>query len=149
MMGNTMQKMVVNKDKGYNEAQGQRMPMADEQLAAALADTAVFTELSLDPSTLSISGIVDVDGVKAYELKVTDSKSFFYAVDSHLKIKVSETQEMQGNTITQETLIGDYKAVDGLLFPHKVTQSFGPKELISSPQVLNSMWTFLKKIFNN
>ena len=32
MMGNTMQKMVVNKDKGYNEAQGQRMPMADEHL---------------------------------------------------------------------------------------------------------------------
>lgn len=129
MMGNTMQKMVVNKDKGYNEAQGQRMPMADEQLAAALADTAVFTELSLDPSSLSLSGIVDVDGVKAYELKVTDSKSFFYAVDSRLKIKVSETQEMQGNTITQETLIGDYKAVDGLLFPHKVTQSFGPQKI--------------------
>ena len=129
MMGNTMQKMVVNKDKGYNEAQGQRMPMADEQLAAALADTAVFTELSLDPSSLSLSGIVDVDGVKAYELKITDSKSFFYAVDSHLKIKVSETQEMQGNTITQETLIGDYKAVDGLLFPHKVTQSFGPQKI--------------------
>lgn len=129
MMGNTMQKMVVNKDKGYNEAQGQRMPMADEQLAAALADTAVFTELSLDPSSLSLSGIVDVDGVKAYELKITDSKSFFYAVDSRLKIKVSETQEMQGNTITQETLIGDYKAVDGLLFPHKVTQSFGPQKI--------------------
>ena len=85
----------------------------------------MFTELSLDPSSLSLSGIVDVDGVKAYELKITDSKSFFYAVDSRLKIKVSETQEMQGNTITQETLIGDYKAVDGLLFPHKVTQSFG------------------------
>ena len=129
MMGNTMQKMVVNKDKGYNEAQGQRMPMADEQLAAALADTAVFTELSLDPSSLSLSGIVDVDGVKAYELKITDSKSFFYAVDSRLKIKVSETQEMQGNTITQETLIGDYRAVDGLLFPHKVTQSFGPQKI--------------------
>ena len=44
-----MQKMVVNKDKGHNEAQGQRMPMADEQLAAALADIAMFTELSLDP----------------------------------------------------------------------------------------------------
>ena len=41
MMGNTMQKMVVNKDKGYNEAQGQRMPLADEQLAAALVDTAL------------------------------------------------------------------------------------------------------------
>ena len=129
MMGNTMQKMVVNKDKGYNEAQGQRMPMGEEQLTAALADTAVFAELALDPATISLAGVTDVGGVKAYELKVSDSKSYFYAVDSHLKIKISETQEMQGNTITQETLIGDYKAVDGLLFPHKVTQSFGPQKI--------------------
>ena len=129
MMGNTMQKMVVNKDKGYNEAQGQRMPMGEEQLAAAIADTAVFAELALDPATISLAGVVDVNGVKAYELKVSDTKSYFYAVDSHLKIKISETQEMQGNTITQETLIADYKAVDGLLFPHKVTQSFGPQKI--------------------
>ena len=129
MMGNTMQKMVVNKDKGYNEAQGQRMPMGEEQLAAAIADTAVFAELALDPATISLAGVADVNGVKAYELKVSDTKSYFYAVDSHLKIKISETQEMQGNTITQETLIADYKAVDGLLFPHKVTQSFGPQKI--------------------
>lgn len=129
MMGNTMQKVVVNKDKGYNEAQGQRMPMNEEQLTSALNDTAVFTELTLDPAALSITGIADVNGVKAYELKVSESKSFFYAVDSHLKIKVSETQEIQGNTITQETLIGDYKEVDGLLFPHKITQSFGPQKI--------------------
>ena len=129
MMGNTMQKVIVNKDKGYNEAQGQRMPMNEEQLTSALNDTAVFTELALDPAALSITGIADVNGVKAYELRVSESKSFFYAVDSHLKIKVSETQEIQGNTITQETLIGDYKEVDGLLFPHKITQSFGPQKI--------------------
>ena len=128
MMGNTMQKVVVNKDKGYTEAQGQHIPMGEEQLSAALAETAIFAELALDPANVSLAGVVDVDGTKAYELKISASKSFFYAVDSHLKIKVSETQEMQGNTITQETLIGDYKEIDGLLFPHKITQSFGPQK---------------------
>jgi|TARA_B110000503_G_scaffold23109_1_gene35969 hypothetical protein len=29
--------------------------------------------------------------------------------------------------VTQETLLGDYKAVDGILFPHKTTQSLGPQ----------------------
>ena len=129
MMGNTMQKIVVNKDKGYTEAQGQHIPMGEEQLSAALAETAIFAELALDPANVSLAGVVDVDGTKAYELKISASKSFFYAVDSHLKIKVSETQEMQGNTITQETLIGDYKEIDGLLFPHKITQSFGPQKI--------------------
>ena len=129
MMGNTMQKVVVNKDKGYTEAQGQHIPMGEEQLSAALAETAIFAELALDPANVNLAGVVDVDGTKAYELKISASKSFFYAVDSHLKIKVSETQEMQGNTITQETLIGDYKEIDGLLFPHKITQSFGPQKI--------------------
>lgn len=129
MMGNVMQKQVINKTEGYMEAQGQRMPMDADALAKALPDTAVFAELILDPAQLSLAGIVDVNGTKAYELKVSDSKSYFYSVKSGLKIKISETQEMQGNTITQETMIGDYKAVDGILFPHTVTQSFGPQKI--------------------
>ena len=129
MMGNVMQKQVINKTEGYMEAQGQRMPMDADALAKALPDTAVFAELILDPAQLSLAGIVDVNGTKAYELKVSDSKSYFYSVESGLKIKISETQEMQGNTITQETMIGDYKAVDEILFPHTVTQSFGPQKI--------------------
>lgn len=129
MMGNVMQKQVINKTEGYMEAQGQRMPMGADALAKALPDTAVFAELILDPAQLSLAGTVDVNGTKAYELKVSDSKSYFYSVKSGLKIKISETQEMQGNTITQETMIGDYKAVDGILFPHTVTQSFGPQKI--------------------
>ena len=129
MMGNVMQKQVVNKTEGYNEAQGQRMPMDATALAKALPDTAVFAELVLDPAQVSLAGIVDVDGTKAYEIKVNDSKSFFYSVESGLKIKISETQEMQGNTIKQETMIGNYKTVDGILFPHTVTQSFGPQKI--------------------
>ena len=129
MMGNVMQKQVINKTEGYMEAQGQRMPMDADALTKALPDTAVFAELILDPSQISLAGIVDVNGTKAYELKVSDSKSYFYSVESGLKIKISETQEMQGNTITQETMIGDYKAVDGILFPHTVTQSFGPQKI--------------------
>ena len=129
MMGNVMQKQVINKTKGFNEAQGQRMPMDADALAKALPETAVFVELALDPAQISLSGIVDVNGTKAYEIKVSDSKSYYYSVESGLKIKVSETQEMQGNTITQETLISDYKAVDGILFPHTLTQSFGPQKI--------------------
>lgn len=143
MMGNVMQKQVVNKTEGYNEAQGQRMPMDAAALAKALPDTAVFTELVLDPTQISLAGIVDVNGTKAYELKVSESKSYFYSVDSGLKIKISETQEMQGNTITQETMIGDYKAVDGILFPHTITQSFGPQKIdfVTSTIELNISFT--------
>lgn len=129
MMGNPMQKQIINKDKGYNEAQGQRMEMDENALNEALVETAIFPELNLATEDLKMGGIVDVNGTKAYELKVTDNKSFFYAVDTFLKIKIAETQEIQGNTMTQETLLGDYKAIDGVLFPHKNTQSFGPQKI--------------------
>jgi len=74
---------------------------------------------------------------------VSESKSYFYSVNSGLKIKISETQEMGGNTITQETVIGDYKAVDGILFPHTVTQSFGPQKIdfVTSTIELNISFT--------
>ena len=129
MMGNVMQKQVINKTEGYNEAQGQRMPMDADALVKALPDTAVFVELALDTDQISLAGIVDVNGTKAYEVNVSENKSYFYSVESGLKIKVSETQEMQGNTITQETMISDYKAIDGILFPHTITQSFGPQKI--------------------
>ena len=129
MMGNTMQKQVVNKDKGYNEAQGQRMEMQGAELEEALKSTAIFEELTLDPATLTVKGIEEVNGEKAYVVMVNEKTTYFYAVESHLKIKESQTQEMQGQTITQESFLGDYKAVDGIMFPHKLTQSFGPQKI--------------------
>lgn len=129
MMGNTMQKQVVNKDKGYNEAQGQRIEIEGDELKDALKSTAIFEELTLDPSTLEIKGIEDVNGEKAYVVKISEKTTYYYSVESHLKIKESQTQEMQGNLITQETFLSDYKAVDGVLFPHKLTQSFGPQKI--------------------
>ena len=103
--------------------------MDADALSKALPDTAIFPELNFAIADLKMVGVVDIDGTKAYELKVSESKSFFYAVDSFLKIKISETQEVQGNSITQETMLGDYKAVEGVLFPHKNTQSFGPQKI--------------------
>jgi predicted Zn-dependent peptidase len=128
MMGNVMQKQVVNKDKGYMEAQGQKIDLSGDELATAIAESQIFAELGLDSANIKAS-VADVNGEAAYELAVSPTKSFFYSQETFLKIKISETQEMQGNTITQETLIGDYKTVEGVLFPHKVTQSFGPQSI--------------------
>lgn len=128
MMGNVMQKQVVNKDKGYSEAQGQRTELSGDELENALEESAIFAEINLDTSNIKVS-ISEVNGVAAYELAVSPNKSFFYDQETHLKIKISETQEVEGNIIKQETLIGEYKEVDGILFPHKTTQSFGPQSI--------------------
>ena len=138
MMGNVMQKQVVNQDKGYMEAQGKRIELSGEELENAIMDSQIFAELSLDPSAVK-ARVADVNGIAAFELEVSESKSFFYDQKTFLKIKASTTQKVQGNTITQEELIGDYKAIEGVLFPHKKTQSFGPQSIdfITKSIVLN------------
>tara|TARA_B100000767_G_scaffold269629_1_gene291753 strand:- start:5524 stop:7590 length:2067 start_codon:yes stop_codon:yes gene_type:complete len=128
MMGNVVQKRVVNKDKGYSEAKGQTLKLNGDELETALEESEIFAEISLNPSNIKVS-VSDVNGVAAYELEVSPNKSFFYDQETFLKIKISETQEVQGNTLTQKTFMGEYKEVDGILFPHKTTQSFGPQSI--------------------
>ena len=57
----------------------------------------------------------DVEGDKAYDIKVTDNKSVFYSVDTGLKLKEVETQEVEGNLIVGETYYREYEEVEGIL----------------------------------
>ena len=147
MMGNVIQKQVVNKDKGYTEAQGQHVDLSGAKLEEALKDSQIFAEIGLDPSSVKAS-IANVNGIAAYELAVSATKSFFYDQKIFLKIKISETQEVQGNTVTQETLLGDYKARDGVLFPHKTTKSLGTQTVDFITQSIELNSTIDAVVFN-
>lgn len=129
MMGNVMQKMVINASKGYNEMQGQKMEMKGEELENALKNVAIFPELEIDPDQISLQGIVSVDGIDAYEIKWSDNKTVFYAVEDFLKLQTVETMEIQGQIQSSTTSFSDYKAVEGIRFPHLVKQDMGPQKI--------------------
>jgi hypothetical protein len=129
MMGNVMQKTVINATKGYNEMQGQKMEMKGEELENALKNLAIFPELEIDPDQISLQGIVSVDGIDAYEIKWSDNKTVFYAVEDFLKLQTVETMEMQGQIQSSTTSFSDYKAVEGIRFPHLVKQDMGPQKI--------------------
>ena len=69
MMGNVMQKTVVNSKSGYNEMQGQKMKMNEKEFQIALKNASIFPELSSDFETIKLMGIFDVNRVAAYEIK--------------------------------------------------------------------------------
>lgn len=127
MMGNVMQKQVVNKDKGYMEMQGQRIDLEGEQLTQMQSEAQIIPELTLDSEALALVGLVDVDGVDAYEVKISDNTTNFYDATSFLKIKIVQTVEMMGNSQTNTVVVGDYKEVDGIKFPHKLSMTMGPQ----------------------
>ena len=121
-MGMTIAKTVFNKYQGYNEVNGQRIPLTEVELEQAIINSALFSELNFDFSLVQLVGTSDVDGEKAYEIKVTDNKSVFYSIDTGLKLKEVESQEVEGNLIVGETYFKEYEEVEGILLPKEINQ---------------------------
>jgi len=121
-MGITIAKTVFNKYQGYNEVNGQRIPLTEVELEQAIINSALFSELNFDFSLVQLVGTSDVEGEKAYEIKVTDNKSVFYSVDTGLKLKEVESQEVEGNLIVGETYFKEYEEVEGILLPKEINQ---------------------------
>ena len=121
-MGMTLVKSVFNKYQGYNEVNGQRVPLTDEELEQAIINSALFSELNFDFETIELIGTSFVNDEKAYEIKITDNKSVFYSAETGLKLKEFESQEIDGNLITGEVFYKEYKEVDGILIPSEINQ---------------------------
>ena len=120
--GMVVQKSVFNKYQGYNEVNGQRIPLTDSELENAIIDSALFSELNYDFSTIELIGTSVVNDEKVYEIKITDNKTEYYSIESGLKVKEIETTEVEGNQIVVETTVNEYEEVDGVLIPSEINQ---------------------------
>ena len=120
--GMMVQKSVFNKYQGYNEVNGQRIPLTDSELENAIIDSALFSELNYDFSTIELVGTSVVNDEKVYEIKITNNKTEYYSIDSGLKVKEIETAEVEGNQIVVETTVNEYEEVDGVLIPSEINQ---------------------------
>jgi hypothetical protein len=71
-------------------------------------------------------GKVDVEGTPAYKLKVTqkngDVVNVYIDADSWLELKREGKTKVRGQEIESETTFGDYKPVEGLVFPFSIEQ---------------------------
>jgi hypothetical protein len=65
-----------------------------------------------------------VEGSDAYKLKITlkggDVRHVYLDADSYLEIKAESKRMIRGSEVEVESTIGDYKEVDGLLYPHSI-----------------------------
>ena len=120
--GMMVQKSVFNKYQGYNEVNGQKIPLTDSELENAIIDSALFSELNYDFSTIELVGTSVVNDEKVYEIKITDNKTEYYSIESGLKLKEIETTEVEGIQIVVETTVNEYKEVDGVLIPSEINQ---------------------------
>ncbi len=71
---------------------------------------------------VELMGKESVEGTDAYKLKVTlksgDVRYLYLDKDSYLEIKTESKRTIRGTEVEAESVIGDYKQVQGLMVPH-------------------------------
>ncbi|WP_420320612.1 M16 family metallopeptidase [Flagellimonas sp.] len=128
VMGNSMQKQVLDGDNGYMVSQGQRKDLSEEEIERIKEESAAFPELNyLAAGNISLEGVETVGDKKAYKLKITDKKSALYDMETGLKLQEVSVEEMQGQQMNNTVTLDDYQEVSGIKFPFKLTQTMGPQ----------------------
>ncbi|MDB9893391.1 insulinase family protein [Flavobacteriaceae bacterium] len=127
VMGNTMQKVVFDGEKGYQEAQGRKTDMKPEDITEGKEANAIFNDLNYTSGKLT--RIEPIDGKNTIVLKI-GNEEVFYDMTSGLKVKsVKTVKTPDGKEVKVPTTYGDYKAVEGIMFPHSIEIKSGPMNL--------------------
>jgi len=99
--------------------------LSDEEMKGMI-DGADFDDSLINYKARNIKveyvGMDTVDGTDAFKLKVTlpsgTTKYYFMDTDYYVPIKIEIKRTIRGAEVESETIIGDYKEVGGVYFPH-------------------------------
>ena len=133
MNGNVMMKMVVTENEAFVKQGPNKMALPENIQNDMKKSLGIFPELNLlNNPNVKFGGKENVDGKEAYAVEVAGdfiSLKYLYDVETGKKIREISTTNMGGQSQVQESVIGDYKDFDGILFPLKKSQSLGPQKI--------------------
>lgn len=131
-MGMTMMEQKFDGKKAKITAQGAEQPVKEEDLEDMVIDNYLVPELfySEKEVTVEANGLKEINGNKAYELKITypsGSEMFaYFDKKSGYKIRETSTQETPNGPMSFNKDYSEYKSVDGIKFPHAIKIPLGP-----------------------
>lgn len=131
-----MQGMMIQKEYFDGKAgassnmQTGKKELTAEEIASKQKSAGLFPELTYATSGMKVEliGIEEVNNTDAYVLKIIDGdkQSFdYYDTKNFMKIKSVSIQKEGEEVIEASRSFSDFKAVNGLLFPHKMTLMMG------------------------
>lgn len=129
----TVQKQVYNGDSAWVSGMQGTQKMEGDDLEEAKRDGIFFIEGQYDDLsyTLSLAAVEMVEGEKAYVVEVSTPEGVktteYYSVESGLKLMESQSQETPQGEVTSISYYRDYRAVNGVLFPHELVFAGGQK----------------------
>jgi hypothetical protein len=107
-------------------------PLSEDEMRSILID-ADFDEPIVDyakkGNKVMFGGMDQVEGTDVYKLNVTlkngDTRTYYLDTDSYVPIKIDDKRTIRGSEQEIETILGDYKPVDGYFIPFSI--EYGPK----------------------
>lgn len=135
-VGNMQQKIIFDGQKAVSISPMGKQDITGDQLQQLKMESNLNSILDLDKSQIKAT-LVDVekiDGKDAYKLEMTPplgNKWFeYYDKDSGLKVRqVKTVTSTTGQPIMQTIDFSDYRVVNGLKYPFKMSQSFGQQKI--------------------
>lgn len=127
MQGMVLQRTFFNgKSGGAMNMQTGKTEMKPEEIEAKNKSVGLFPEMNYLTAGMdcALKGIETINGKECYVLEINDgqAKRFDY-FDKQTMYKVQSLQSEDGNETT--TIFDDFKEVEGVIFPHKLTLSVG------------------------
>ena len=122
-MGMDLMEQVYDGKEAKVVVQGAEQPISDED-KAEMANDMMFSELYYKEKgyKTTLVGIKAINGESAYEVEVIspsgDKTTEYYSKESGFKLRESQVVEGPTGEMTSSTDFSDYKAVDGIKFPH-------------------------------
>jgi len=130
--GSVMIKQVYDGNTGSAVQMGQEIPMNEEQLNDMAIESYVFPELIYGEKDVEtkLVGVEAIDGNDAYAIEVTmpsgTTTTHYFNTESGLKVRETRVAKTPQGEMTLSTDIGEYKEVEGIMFPHLIIQPMGP-----------------------
>lgn len=131
MQGMMLQKDFFDGSKGSSSnMQTGKKDFTEEEIAKRKKTGGVFTELNYakNNTNYTLLGIEENDGKDVYVLKIVDgdSQSFdYFDINTFNKVKSLNIQKVEGEVVEVSRTFGDFKEVNGILFPHTSSLMLG------------------------
>ena len=131
MQGMMIQKEYFDGTAGASSnMQSGKKDLTAEEIASKQKSAGLFPELYYATSGLNVElvGIEEVNGIDAYLIKIIDGdkQSFdYFDTKTFMKIKSVSIQKEGDQVIEASRSFSDFKIVNGLQFPHKMTLMMG------------------------
>lgn len=131
MQGMMIQKEYFDGKSGASSnMQTGKKELTAEEIANKKKNAGLFPELTYATSgvTYDLLGIENQNGTEMYVLKIVDGdkQTFdYFDVKTFQKLKSVSIQKNEGEVVEASRTFSDYKAVDGILFPHQMTLMMG------------------------